>query len=89
MSLTPYLHPGRGPKQTPRYVSSADTDSVVELTLVFSTRRLLTEPDMQESPMTVPGRDPTPDGRALACMMCKCPSGYRKGNKFIRMRERV
>jgi hypothetical protein len=46
-----------GTQADPEVFSSADTDSVVELILGFSTRRLPTEPDMQESPMTVPSLD--------------------------------
>ena len=46
-------------------------------------------PDIQESPVTVPSLDPTPDGRARAYMTFKCPNGYRNGSKFILMKEQA
>jgi len=57
--------------------------------LGVSTRHLSMELDIQESPMTVPSRDPTPDGRAHAFMTCKCPNGYKNGSKSILTREQA
>ena len=53
-AITPHWE---GTQADPEVFSSADTNSVAELILGFSTRHLPTEPDMQESPMTVPSLD--------------------------------